>query len=282
MKMDTIFKLPIEELIEKRKSVRTFMEKPLSEEDRKELQSYMETLENPFGVDVKFSFLETGEKKKSLGTYGVIKGAVDYIGAAVKEEPFAMEALGYEMEKLILYAASKGIGTCWLGGTFKREDFKKAMDIEEGTLFPAITPVGYPKESKSLTDNLVRFIAKGDLRKSWEELFFRDDFGHPLSVEEAKEYKDVLEMVRLAPSASNKQPWRVVRVNGSFHFYEAKSVGYSDSFRYDIQKIDLGIALCHFHLTADEKNLRGKMSVETAPEIKVPVNHQYCFSWSAE
>lgn len=280
--MNTIFKLPIEDVIEKRKSVRTYLDKPLSDQDKKELQSYMETLENPFGIDVKFSFLETGEKKKTLGTYGVIKGTVDYIGAAVKEEPFALEALGYEMEKLILYAASNEIGTCWLGGTFKREDFKKAMDIEDGTLFPAITPVGYPKDAKSLTDNLVRFIAKGDLRKPWEDLFFRDDFNHPLSSEEAKEYKDVLEMVRLAPSASNKQPWRVVRVNGSFHFYEAKSVGYSDAFRYDIQRIDLGIALCHFHLTVIEKNLSGEISVETIPEIKTPENHEYCFSWSAK
>jgi len=280
--MSTIFKLPVYEVIEKRKSVRTFLEKPLSDQDKKELQSYMETLENPFGVEVKFSFLETGEKKKALGTYGVIKGTVDYIGAAVKKGPFALEALGYEMEKLILYAASKEIGTCWLGGTFKREDFKKAMDIEEGFLFPAITPVGYPKDAKSMTDNLVRFIAKGDLRKPWEELFFMDDFSQTLSTEEAKEYKDALEMVRIGPSASNKQPWRVLRANGSFHFYEAKSAGYSDAFPYDIQKIDVGIALCHFHLTAIEKKLNGKITIETAPEIKAPENHQYCFSWSIQ
>ncbi|HSR03394.1 MAG TPA: nitroreductase family protein [Proteiniclasticum sp.] len=280
--MDTVFKLPVNEVIEKRKSVRTFLEKPLSDQDKKELQSYMETLENPFGVEVKFSFLETGEKKKALGTYGVIKGTVDYIGAAVKKGPFALEALGYEMEKLILYAASKEIGTCWLGGTFKREDFKKAMDIEDGFLFPAITPVGYPKDAKSLTDNLVRFIAKGDLRKPWEELFFRDDFSQTLSEEEAKEYKDVLEMVRMGPSASNKQPWRVLRGNGSFHFYEAKSVGYSDAFPYDIQEIDLGIALCHFHLTAIEKKLSGKITVETVSELKAPENYRYCFSWSVQ
>ena len=280
--MDTIFRLPIEEIIEKRKSVRTFLEKSLNEEDKKELQSYMETLENPFGVDVKFSFLETGDKKKSLGTYGVIKGTVDYIGAAVKKEPFALEALGYEMEKLILYTASKDIGTCWLGGTFKREDFKKAMDLEEGTLFPAITPVGYPKDAKSMTDNLVRFIAKGDLRKPWEDLFFNGDFNHPLTTEEANEYKNALEMVRLGPSASNKQPWRVLWTNSAFHFYEAKNAGYSDSFSYDIQRIDLGIALCHFHLTAMENNLSGKITVKPVPEIKVPENHEYCFSWSAE
>ncbi len=280
--MSRMYNMAIEEIIVKRKSVRTFLNEPLKNEDKKALQTYMESLDNPFGIDVNFSFLETHDNKKALGTYGIIKGTVDYIGVTVKEGPMALEAVGYEMEKLMLYATDLGIGTCWLGGTFKREDFKKAMDIEEGILFPAITPVGYPKEAKSLTDNLVRFIAKGNQRKPWSELFFKDDFNHPLTTEEAEGFKDVLEMVRLGPSASNKQPWRVVRGNGSFHFYEAKNVGYSDVFSYDIQRIDLGIALCHFHLTAMEKNFKGRISLDTIPKIILPENHQYRFSWNIE
>ncbi|MFH5834964.1 nitroreductase family protein [Proteiniclasticum sp. C24MP] len=280
--MNRIFDKPVEEIIEKRKSVRTFGDKALNDVDKKELQNYMDSLSNPFGIKVKFFFLDAGENRKSLGTYGVIKGTVDYIGAQVNDGPFALEALGYEMEKLILFAASRNVGTCWLGGTFKREDFRKAMDIENGKLFPAITPVGYPRIAKSMTDNLVRFISKGDQRKPWGEIFFTDDFSHPLSREEAKAYKEVLEMVRLAPSASNKQPWRVLRVNGSFHFYEARSPGYSDAFSYDIQRLDLGIALCHFHLTASEKNLQGRIMMESAPDIDVPAHHEYRFSWISD
>lgn len=280
--MKRIFEKPVGEVIEKRKSVRTFVDNPLSAGDKKELQTFMESLDNPFGVEVKFFFLEAGENRKSLGTYGVIKGTVDYIGAAVKEEPYALEALGYEMEKLILFASSKKIGTCWLGGTFKRGDFKKAMDIGEGMLFPAITPVGYPKEAKSITDNLVRFIAKGDQRKPWSELFFLDDFSHPLTMDEAGAYKEVLEMVRLGPSASNKQPWRVLKKSGAFHFYEARTPGYSDAFRYDIQRLDLGIALCHFLLTASEKNLKGKMLLDSPLDIRVLSGQNYCFSWSVD
>ena len=113
----------IMKLVELRKSVRTFEERPLSEEDRKEIRDFLECSENPFHVKVEFRFLESLEKSTSLGTYGVIKGATSYLGAMVQAGPMALEALGYEVENLMLFLVSKKIGTCWLGGTFKREDF---------------------------------------------------------------------------------------------------------------------------------------------------------------
>jgi hypothetical protein len=125
----------------------------------------------------------------------------------------------------------------------------------------------------------VRFIAKGNQRKPWTELFFREEFSRPLPREEAGVYEMPLEMVRLAPSASNKQPWRVLKKGDAFHFYEARSVGYSDAFPYDIQRLDLGIALCHFDLTAVERNLSGKIVFGHAPDIEVPEHHEYRFSW---
>lgn len=213
----------IMKLVELRKSVRTFEERPLSEEDRKEIRDFLECSENPFHVKVEFRFLESLEKSTSLGTYGVIKGATSYLGAMVKEGPMALEALGYEMENLMLFLVSKKIGTCWLGGTFKREDFKEAMVVPEGYLFPAITPVGYEKVEKSLTDRLVRFIAKGNQRKAFEELFFQSSFQESYPREEDDLLSDLLEMVRLGPSASNKQPWRILVEDHGVHFYEKKT-----------------------------------------------------------
>lgn len=280
--MNRFFDQPVEEVIEKRKSVRTYVENPLTPVDKAAIETYMDSLSNPFGVEVKFFFLEAEETGKSLGTYGVIKGTAHYIGAAVKEVPYALEALGYEMEKLMLFAASRNIGTCWLGGTFKRGDFRKAMAIEEGMLFPAITPIGYPRETRSMTDHLVRFIAKGNQRKPWTELFFYEEFTRPLSAEEAGIYGMPLEMVRLAPSASNKQPWRVLKKGDALHFYEARSVGYSDAFPYDIQRLDLGIALCHFHLAAVERKLSGRMVLGHAPDTAVPDHYEYRFSWISD
>ncbi len=46
-------------------------------------------------------------------------------------------------------------------------------------------------------------------RKEWGDIFFSGNFGGKLSRRDAGDYGEALEMVRLAPSASNKQPWRV-------------------------------------------------------------------------
>ena len=64
-----------------------------------------------------------------------------------------------------------------------------------------------------------------------------------------------LEMVRLAPSAVNKQPWRVVIADNAAHFYLKRSKGFGHETDLDMQKIDMGIALCHFALTAKESGL---------------------------
>lgn len=278
--MKSLFISNSTDLIKERKSIRTYEEKALSGNHMEVLKEELEKLSSPFGRTVNYALLETGQNENSLGTYGVIKGTVNYIGAYLKEEPYALESLGYELEKLMLVLTSLNIGTCWLGGTFKRDDFKQAMDITEGDLFPVITPVGYPKEKKTLADKIVRFIAKGNQRKPYEELFFRGDFDSPLEKTSLPIFGEALEMVRLAPSASNKQPWRVLYLNGVFHFYLQETPGYSKAFPYNIQKIDMGIAACHFELTCLEKKIELSLSTEQDPGVNLKENMQYSFTFS--
>ena len=64
-------------------------------------------------------------------------------------------------------------------------------------------------------------------------------------------------MVRLAPSAGNKQPWRAVVCGDSVYFYEKKAKAMSNNPLGDIQKVDLGIALAHFDLTLQETRVNG-------------------------
>ena len=123
---------PIEETVKKRYSVRNYKDQAIESDKRKAIESFIDSLENPFGPNVKFHTLDikTGPTMQKLGTYGVIKGASHYIGTTITLEPMALEALGYEFEALVLYLAHLGIGTCWLGGTFDRQSFSNAMKIE--------------------------------------------------------------------------------------------------------------------------------------------------------
>lgn len=278
--MSRIFDRPLEEVVKARHSVRTYSSKPLSRETIAQIKSYIETLSNPFAENVAFKLIESAQavNAKQLGTYGMIKGASHYIGVTVKNSGGALEAVGYEFEKLILFAASLNLGTCWLGGTFNKSEFSKAMDVQPDTLFPAISPIGWPEE-KRLSERLVRLSVKADQRKPWKDLFFHNSFSEPLTEADAGAYAFPLEMLRLAPSASNKQPWKIVREGNSFHFYEAKAEGYSERLGFDIQRVDMGIAACHFHLAAMEKGLTGEFQKTPPCVLNPPVNTHYVFSW---
>lgn len=276
MKMD----FPVAKTVNARSSVRTYENRDLSANEKAQINAYIDNLSNPFSADVTFRLLEKASSTdgEKLGTYGVIKGAGNYIVASAADKELALEALGYSFEKLILYATSLGLGTCWLGGTFNRSGFAAAMNLKEGDLFPCISPIGYPAGKKSTIESLMRWVSKADQRKEWSELFFKQNFSQPLMKDDAGEFAFPLEMVRLAPSAVNKQPWRIVQENDAYHFYLARSLK-SDNEKVDIQRVDMGIATCHFHMALLEKELPGKFQKLAKPGIQSPEQMQYIYSW---
>lgn len=271
----------VKSVVEQRYSVRTFDNRPVEKEVKDKILSYAAKLENPLGphMNVKFIEKEASPDGEKLGTYGVIKGAGLFLGTTIANEEGALEALGYEFEQLVLYITSLGLGTCWLGGTFNKGAFAEAMQVKEQELFPIISPVGYPA-GKRIYEKLFRKTLKADSRLPWEKIFFADGFHRPLSKEDAGEYEFPLEMLRQAPSAANKQPWRVVFDGKAFHFYEKHSI--SEAGPVDMQRIDVGIAICHFHLAAMEKNLCGRFEKAEPAELAVPADTTYVASWIME
>lgn len=273
--------IPIEETIKKRISVRTYDSKGLSEKDKEKLVNEISQMTNPFGENVRIHLIEkdTVSNGEKLGTYGVIKGAKTFLGVSVDKSEYGLIAAGYQFENLILCATDMGLATVWLAATFSREQFAAAMDIKENELFPAISPIGYAAGKKSVTESIMRKTMKSDKRKPWEEIFFQESFEKPLSKEEAKEYINPLEMLRLAPSATNAQPWRVVKDQGSYHFFESHKSSTKEE-EIMIKKVDLGIALSHFHQTVLENGLTGNFEKQLDLKIDVPDNTDYIISWN--
>lgn len=240
------------ELINKRRSVRTYDGRALDERTKEQLLSFANSIQNPFNISVKFKFLDA--KKYGL-TCPVVSGTELYVGGKIEKVPKASVAFGYSFEEFVLYAQSLGLGTVWLGGTMNRSAFEQAMGLGENEMMPCATPIGYTAKKMSIRETMMRKAIKADGRLPFEELFFDGSFDTPLAKETAGEFADPLEMVRLAPSAVNKQPWRVVVANNTAHFYLKRSKGFDHEGKLDVQMIDMGIALCHFALTAKENNL---------------------------
>ncbi len=280
---EQVFETSITDSIKKRVSVRTYLEQPLTPEIKEKLLRYFSILKGPFGGTLKFDLIESDIARKGanakLGTYGVLKGASSYIVAVVEKADKDLEDFGYCLEKVILYATSLGLGTCWIGGTFKKSEFGKAIEQKENEILPCITPIGYPSSRRSLIDSAMRFTAGSKNRKRWEELFFSINFTQPLLESEAGKYVTPLEMLRLAPSASNKQPWRIIKDKDKIHFYLQHTKGYAKLMAYDLQRVDMGIALCHFELTAKELGIEGKWQSCNPGGIDVPADTEYVVSW---
>ncbi len=240
----------IKKQIESRRSVRTYDGLPLSESLREQLLTYANSIENPFGIPAEFRLLDA--KKFGLSC-PVVTGTELFVGGKVKNSPDASLAFGYSFEEFVLYARSIGLGTVWIGGTMNRDAFEKAMELSEDEIMPCVSPIGVTAKKMSIRESLMRKGVKADERLPFEELFFDGSFDTPLRKENAGVFAEPLEMVRLAPSAVNKQPWRVVISDNAAHFYLMRSKGFGHSERLDMQMVDIGIALCHFALSAKDK-----------------------------
>lgn len=272
------------ELINNRISVRNYDRREISASILEEISNYCASLNRgPFNNRVRMELLDLGrldrQELKPLGTYGFIKGARYYILAAVRETEKALEDLGYCLENAIIKATSLGLGTCWLGGTFKRAAFASAMQLAEDEMLPAITPIGYPFREDSTRGALIRFGAQSHKRKPWKELFFSGGVERPLAESEAGPFRNALEAVRLGPSASNRQPWRLIRdQSGAFHFFLKENVFYNRILgKYKMQHIDMGIAMSHFEMVAREENLPGDWSRDRPAQS--PSGMHYVATW---
>ena len=241
----------IDALVRARRSVRTFDQRPLAPEDLAQIQTLTAQTDNPYGLPVAFKWLDA--KKDNLSC-PVVVGTDLYVGAKIQKAPHLNEAVGYSFERLVLHAQALGLGTVWIGGTMDREAFERAMALSEDEVMPCVSPLGYPAAKMSLRETVMRKGVKADSRLAFEELFFDRSFDVPLTREKAGKLAHALEMVRLAPSAVNKQPWRVVLTPSAAHFYLKRSKNFGGGV-LDMQKMDLGIALCHFELAAQEAGL---------------------------
>lgn len=275
-----MFKKSIVETIKDRHSWRDYSSKQIEPEKLEILKKVFKGLQPPFGNIPVFDIVEIsdGPEIKKLGTYGFIKGAKLFISGKIKQSPLCWEDYGWWMENIILLATEIGLSTCWLGGTFNRKNFGEKLNLAEDESIPAISPVGYGEEKRSLRDMVIRWGAGSHKRKAWELLFFEEDFSTPLA-EDAGIYTLPLAMLRLAPSASNKQPWRIVKQKECFHFYVRRTLGYNQFFGVDLQQIDMGIAMLHFELTCKEQGLNGKWEIKNPALQNVQENTEYIVSW---
>ena len=132
-----------------------------------------------------------------------------YIYAVTEKNFEELVDYGFQGEQIVLFLTIKNFGTCW-------------MALSPQPNIPYIIAFGYPKRR-----NFVR------VRKPIDSFLEND-------IEELPpEIVRVVEMSVLAPSAMNRQPWKI-RFTGGELCISSRS------------PVDLGIALSHAYLVARE------------------------------
>lgn len=264
--------------IKSRRSVRTFKEQPISIGDMKRINEIIENLETPFDIPVEVKVFDA--KDNNLNS-PVITGENTYIITKVKPQKNWGVEYGYLIEKLILLLEDLGIGTTLIGGTFNRKVFENAIEKLDNEIMPLATPIGYPDNDMTPREKQMRKAIKADERLPFEILFFDKDFSKPLDKKDAGQFAEALDLMRLAPSAVNNQPWRAIVDNNTVHFYKNIEKRLSESAPWDVQKIDMGIGLANFDLSLKENGINGNFFIEE-PDIKKNVEFEYIISYKID
>ncbi len=265
--------------IKKRKSCRTFNNELLHPADKIELESFIiENSKCPDNEIISFRIFEKNAENKIMKlNYGTIVGHKTYLVGKSKSTLTSRVNYGYLMEKAVLKATEMNISTCWIG--YFDSGYFTDIVTENGFEIPSIVILGYPEEKTTFFDKVTRYGVKASRRLSWNKLFFNYKLKTPLEQDSVNKYSDSLEMVRLAPSAGNTQPWRIYYddIVNEFHFFKTPiNKKYEEKGLHDI---DMGIALCHFELTSLYNGLSGrwiKQNIDSRDDL------QYIMTWRCE
>jgi nitroreductase len=280
--------------IRKRHSTRTFDGAPLSAEEEKTLRaSFAEAVPGPFGLSPRF-ILAAKEKIASseeddittkrggvrVGTYGLIVGPPAFVAGVVRRKPFACVDFGYCMEGVILRATELGLDTCWIGGVFDRGGVVHALAAGEDEFAPATTPVGHAAVKPSIQEILSTAGTKKGARRKFDELFFEaGPHGAWERLEHPGEWNEVLEAVRIGPSARNMQPWRIVldrRSGEALHLVMEEDRFYNNILGdTKLQELDMGIAMRHVDVAAAELGITGRWKRLDPPPIELKSPRRY-------
>jgi nitroreductase len=273
-----------------RRSIRTFENIPLKQEHVELINEYLsreELLKGPFDRSFRIEFIDRGPMKKNanIGTYGYVKDPQAYLVGMAENDKITLFEIAYVFHGLVLFLTAEGIGTCWLGGIFNQNDVRASIYVAENEIVPAISPIGYIKDGTHLFGKLAKKILKPHKRKPVEEIAFLGDFNTPFNNQQDLLY-DVIYLATLAPSAQNKQSWRVVvsedysKVHLYVKFKLKKQI--HDRFRgyaCPPEYLDIGIFYRHFELAMKSHGINGKLELDD-PGLELPSDDiEYIISW---
>lgn len=186
-----------------------------------------------------------------IGAYGKVTGA-PHLLAVIADESGARDTAhahaGYIGEAAVLEATALGLDTCWVGGFFDPARVDAVVPTSGGERVIAVSPVGFATDGLSTTEKTMRTMAGAHKRLPLSTIApgAGDDAWPAWALAAA-------ECVRLAPSAVNRQPWRLRLEDGALIVARDSAMEMPKVTR----ALDCGIAMLHAELGARDAGASG-------------------------
>jgi hypothetical protein len=189
-----------------------------------------------------------------IGSYGRVRGeCAALVFVTSGSSPDADVHCGYTGEGIVLEAHARGLGTCWIAGSFSRGAAKQAVALGAGERVRAVSPVGWPAASLSGAERLLYGQGRPKHRKSLEAI--------APGIGAWPEWAAAgVRCARIAPSAMNRQPW-------VFRYEDGSVVVSLGAAAPGMGRIDAGIAMLHFELGARAEGSDGAWEALSGDDV---------------
>ncbi|MBQ8972066.1 MAG: nitroreductase [Clostridia bacterium] len=216
--------MDIMNIIRSRHSVRQYLDRPIPQSLRAQLNDCAAALNRESGLHIQILYDEPTCFGTRMAHYGKFENACNYIAMVGRKDDGLEERCGYYGEKLVLKAQELGLNTCWVALTHG----KSKAEIAVGEKEVIIISLGYGK-------------TQGASRKSKNASEVSN-----IAADAPDWFQRGVEAALLAPTAINQQ---------KFHFDRNGNRVTAKAGRFGTNlKVDLGIVKCHFELGAGREN----------------------------
>jgi nitroreductase len=218
-------KVNIYDIIFKRKSIRKYDNSPLDEDILKRISEELNNL-IPLHKDIKTDIkIISGDDIKLRS----MKRAPHYLAIFSEKKEGYLTNVGFMLQQMDLLFSASGIGSCWQGIPTPKGHVLKSSDLN----FIILIAFGIP------TEPLYREDISEFKRKSLE------------NITDIEDVNELLEPVRLAPSAINSQPWFFTGTKDMIHACSNTPNFLKGLLVNKYIPIDVGIAIYHLNVSAE-------------------------------
>lgn len=207
-----------------RHSVRSYLDKPIETDKAQVLQTFINECNNSGDLHIQLVLNEPKAFDCLMAHYGKFSGVQNYIALIGKKTADLQEKIGYYGAKIVLFAQTLGLNTCWVALTYKK--IKTAFTVDKGEKLCSVLTLGYGKTQGTAHNG-----------KTIDEICSCETAPAP------EWFTNGAKAALLAPTAVNQQKFHFTFKNGSTVKAATKG-GFCT-------KMDLGIAKCFFELGAE-------------------------------